>query len=284
MTNQRWLGSLMVALSGIAFGTLAVFGRSALGAGLPVPQMLALRFLGGAAVMWALTASRKELTWPSRSTLLGLSAMGALFVGEAWLYFESSRRIPVGLTALLLYLFPVIVVIVSWLVLRRPLGRSGALALLLSSIGVGLAIGAPVESLDPLGVALGAGAALSYSGYILLGARVQPELAPTLRSAVVMTVAGLLFTIAALGTSLDLDVVAAAWPALLGVVIVGTVLPIPLLLFGMARIGASRASIISTLEPVTAAIGGVVILHEALSPWQWIGAALVLVGVLVAAK
>ena len=61
-------------------------------------------------------------------------------------------------------------------------------------------------------------------------------------------------------------------------------IPIPLLLFGIARIGPTRASIISTLEPVTAALCGLVVLHEALSPLQWTGAGLVVGGVLLAAK
>ncbi len=281
----RWLGASMVAISGIAFGTLGVFGRGAIGAGLTVPQLLCLRFLGGAAVMWLLAVSRRELVRLPATKLAGLALMGAFFVGEAWLYFESSRRIPVALTALLLYLFPAIVVLVSWVALRRPPGRWGALALVLTSIGISLAIGAPVESLDLLGLVLGAGSAISYSGYILLGAKVHEGLAPTLSSAVVMTAAGLLFGIASLfGAPLEPSAVGAAWPSLLGVVLVGTVIPIPLLLFGIARIGPTRASIISTLEPVTAALCGLVVLHEALSPLQWTGAGLVVGGVLLAAK
>ena len=55
-----------------------------------------------------------------------------------------------------------------------------------------------------LGLVLGAGSAISYSGYILLGAKVHEGLSPTLSSAVVMTAAGLLFGVASLfGAPLD---------------------------------------------------------------------------------
>lgn len=284
-SQGRWLGASMVAISGIAFGTLGVFGRGVIGAGLTVPQLLCLRFLGAAVVMWLLAAARRELVRLPLRKLAGLALMGAFFVGEAWLYFESSRRIPVALTALLLYLFPAIVVLVSWIALSRPPGTWGIAALALTSIGISLAIGAPVESLDLLGLVLGAGSAISYSGYILVGAKVQEGLRPTLSSAVVMTAAGLLFGVAsAFGAPLEPAAISASWPSLLGVVLVGTVIPIPLLLFGIARIGPARASIISTLEPITAAVGGVFLLHEPLTAVQWAGAGLVVGGVLLAAK
>jgi drug/metabolite transporter (DMT)-like permease len=67
-------------------------------------------------------------------------------------------------------------------------------------------------------------------------------------------------------------------------VIIGTVIPIPLLLFGMTRIGASRASIISTLEPISAALCGLIFLHETMTALQWVGAASVIGAVLLVAR
>jgi drug/metabolite transporter (DMT)-like permease len=48
----------------------------------------------------------------------------------------------------------------------------------------------------------------------------------------------------------------------------------------MTRVGASRASIISTLEPISAALCGLVFLDEGLTPLQGLGGALVLAAVI----
>jgi drug/metabolite transporter (DMT)-like permease len=281
--GQR-VGSLMVAISGIGFGTLSVFSRSALATGLTVPQMLCLRFLGGAIVLWLFALARKEVSPLPVRQVLGFALMGTCFVGEAWLYFESSQRIPVALTALLLYVFPALVVVASWLFFGSSPGLAGLAALVLSTLGIGLAVGGIDGAIDGVGVALGLGAAVSYAGYILLGARRPLTVSPSFGSALLMSMAALLFgAISAVNGGLSLSPLGTAWPSLLGIVGLGTVLPIPLLLLGMARIGPARASIISTLEPVTSAVCGVLFLNEGLGPLQVVGAGLVVAGACVAA-
>lgn len=283
--SQQRVGAIMVALSGIGFGTLSVFSRSALATGLTVPQMLCLRFLGGALVLWAIAVLRRDVKRLSGPQLLRFGAMGLFFVGEAWLYFESSQRIAVALTALLLYLFPAMVVAASWAIFRQAPGRGGLWALGLSSVGIALAIGGPEGRIDATGVLLGAGSAVSYAVYILLGARAPAEVSPLFASALVMSMAALLFgLVAALSGTTELGALEHAWPPLVGIVGLGTVLPIPLLLLGMRRIGAARASIISTLEPVTSALCGAVFLHEHLGAVQLAGAALVVGASIVAAS
>ncbi len=271
----------MVAISGLSFGTLSVFNRQLSAAGLTVPQMLTVRFVGGALVLWGVAFLRREVQPLTRAKLFGFGGLGLLYVAEAWLYFEASQRIPIGLTALLLYLFPSLVMLVSWLALGERPGPRGAFALALSSVGIALAVGAPAGRLDLTGVALGASTAVVYTGYILLGARVQPGTPASLSSAVLMSFAALGFAVgAAVQGPPPPSTAFSAWPAALGLVVVGTAIPIPLLLFGMTRIGASRASIISTLEPISAAVCGLVFLHEGLTPLQWLGGALVLAAVI----
>ena len=275
----------MVAISGISFGTLSVFNRQLAAVGLSVSQMLMLRFLGGALVLWVLAIARREVTRLPLLKVAGFSALGLLYVAEAWLYFESSQRIPIALTALLLYLFPSLVVVVSWLAFKEPPGRAGIIALALATGGIALAVGTPSGSLDLLGVALGASTALVYTVYVLLGAKVQPGVDPTFGSAILMSIAALGFGIGALVQGrLDFSAALAAWPSVAGLVVIGTVIPIPLLLFGMTRIGASRASIISTLEPISAALCGLFFLHETMTALQWVGAASVIGAVLLVAR
>ncbi|MCU0701881.1 MAG: DMT family transporter [Myxococcaceae bacterium] len=278
------LGGVLVAVSGLSFGTLSVFNRQLAAAGLTVPQMLFLRFLGGALVLWSLALARREVRRLPVGRLLGFGALGLLYVAEAWLYFESSQRIPIALTALLLYLFPSLVVLATWALDRRPPQRRALVALALATLGIAFAVGSPTGRLDLVGLGLGAGTALVYTVYVLLGAKVQPGVGPAFGSAVLMTIAALGFGAAAFAQGqLDFSGAHDAWPSVLGLVVIGTAVPIPLLLFGMTRIGAARASIISTLEPISAALCGLA-LGETLTPLQLVGAGLVVGGVVLASS
>lgn len=272
----------MVAVSAIAFGTLAVFNRH-LASTLSVPQMLCLRFAGGALVLWLVALARREVRRLPTRQALGFAALGLFYVGEAWLYFESSQRIPIALTALLLYLYPSLVVSAGWFFGGDAPGRRGIAALVTSSVGIALAVGAPEGSLDAAGVAFGVGTALVYTGYILLGARVQPGAGPAFGSAVLMTVSACVFGVAASVSGWPSSPWVDLAPDLVGLIVLGTAVPIPLLLIGMTRIGPSQASIISTLEPISAALCGAVFLNEALSPVQLVGAALVVTSVAIVA-
>ncbi|MCA3014111.1 MAG: EamA family transporter [Myxococcaceae bacterium] len=281
--REQLLGGGLVALSGVCFGTLSVFNRQLAAAGLTVPQMLFLRFFGGALVLWGLAFARGEVRRLSARRALGFCALGLLYVVEAWLYFESSQRIPIALTALLLYLFPSLVVLATWALERHRPGPGRLVALALATLGIGLAVGSPAGQLDPLGVALGAGTAVVYTGYVLLGARVQPGTGAAYGSAALMSIAALGFFGASLAQGrTDFTAAATAWPAVLGLVFIGTVVPIPLLLFGMTRIGPARASIVSTLEPISAAGFGL-LLGEALTVAQATGAGLVIAAVVLVA-
>jgi len=48
---------------------------------------------------------------------------------------------------------------------------------------------------------------------------------------------------------------------------------------GLRAMEAGRASIVATVEPVVAAVLGLLLLGERLDGWQWVGGLLVLTGV-----
>lgn len=275
-------GLLLVALSGLCFGLLPVFNRYAAARGLGVTTLLGFRFMVSSAALWVWLLLRREpLGLPTRQRWVFI-LMGLLYVVESGLYFLSSRRIPVALTALLLYLYPAMVALWEWAAGRHPLRGRGLVALLCSLVGTGLAVGSPGHGMDPLGLFLGLLTAFGYTAYMLIGAKLQKGASALLASAWIMTSAGFVFLVVALATNTWQPAVALqAWKPLLGLIIICTVLPIPLLLAGMAKIGAARASVMSTLEPLGAAIFGALLLSEWLQPLQWAGGALILFAVIL---
>jgi drug/metabolite transporter (DMT)-like permease len=78
------------------------------------------------------------------------------------------------------------------------------------------------------------------------------------------------------------DVPAGLWPPLLAFGLVATALAIQTFYAGVRRIGAARASIVSTIEPVYTITLAVILFGETLAPIQVLGGVLVLAAVLLA--
>ena len=279
--GQRLEGLALVVLSGCSFATLGIFNRFAGSHGVNVLTVLTLRFALAAVILWALVLPRRQVR-VSGPKAAGFLLMGALFVLEAGCFFVSSRLIPVALTALLLYLFPALVMLLAWALRGEHPGRTGLLALTLALAGIALAVGCPAQHLNPLGVALGLVSAVGYAVYMLLGARLQAGVPPLLSTAWITSFAAALFLLLGLvsGGLHPLQALT-AWPPILGLAIFGTVVPVFTLMAGLARISATQASIASTVEPIATAILGALLLHESLQGLQLFGGGLVLLAVLL---
>jgi drug/metabolite transporter (DMT)-like permease len=77
---------------------------------------------------------------------------------------------------------------------------------------------------------------------------------------------------------------AAGWLAIVTIALVSTVLAITLFFAGLERIGPTRASTLSTLEPVVTVTLAAIVLGETIAPVQLVGGALILTAVIVLAR
>jgi len=276
-------GIAFVAASALGYGSMPVFARLASLDGVEPRSLLLLRFSTAAAVSWALFAVRRGRL-PSGRGLLTLVGMGAIgYAGQSFCYFTALTHASAGLVALLLYLFPALVALLSWLVLRHPLTRIQLGALAMALLGSLLTIGRAADG-SALGVAFGLGAALIYSVYILVGARLPADVSPVASTAVVTSAAAATYLVQAAVGGVQLPASAAGWLGVGGVVLFGTVMAIALFLAGLERLGAVRASVYSTLEPVFTLGLSAALLGEALTPLRLLGGALILGAVLLLAR
>ena len=72
-----------------------------------------------------------------------------------------------------------------------------------------------------------------------------------------------------------------AFLLLIGIGVFGTVLPVIGVNIAVQRIGAAQASLVSTVEPIMSMIISMLILSEVIQSLQWLGAALIVVSVIV---
>ncbi len=242
--------------------------------------MLLLRFSIASVVMVLIMIARK-ISFPRGRILFGLVLMGAVgYVGQSLAYFTALTMIPAGLVALLLYLYPAIVTVLSALFLKERLTAAKIGALFLALVGTALTV-EPTGSGRVLGIILGIASAVIYSIYILVGSRIMPRAGAVSSSTVVMVAAAVVYAgiVAIRGPVFPLTPF--GWAAIFAIALVSTVLPIVTFFAGLERIGPSRASTISTFEPIVSVVLATLVLGETISLLQVLGGMLILAAVVV---
>src|SRR3954471_6597562 len=197
------LGSVMIAASAVTFGALAVFGKLAFDAGVGVVTLLFVRFAVSAAVLWAATLrTRGALAATGMRAAVAALALGAVgYALQAGLFFAALTRMDASLLSMVLYTYPAMVTAAAIVLGRETPSRRRIGALLVSSSGVALVLlGAGASGFDWLGAAMGVGAALTYSGYILVCDHVTVDLPALPLSALVTTGAAVTFGVTGLAT------------------------------------------------------------------------------------
>lgn len=277
----------MVLGSATAFGTLAIFAKLGYASGLGTEQTLAFRFLLAAIGMVALAMviGQNPLRL-RRNQLVTLFALGGLvYTAQSLTYFIALRSLPASLVVLIAYIYPSLVVVAGWLFLRRAVSLWHWVALAASFAGVAMLVGGARYQLSwalvwPLALAIAS--PTIYTGYILIGERVMSSVAAVAASAVIMSGAALAFCLlAALNHELALPRNASGWAVGVGIALLPTMVAISLFLAGLPRVGAARAALLSTWEPVVTVLLAVVILGDRLSIIQVVGGVLVLLAVIV---
>jgi drug/metabolite transporter (DMT)-like permease len=111
----------MVLVSATAFGTLSILAKLAYLAGVGTEQLLAFRFVLAAAGMWGIAVIlRQNPLRFRRRDLVTLIALGGIFyTAQSLTYFSALRSLPASLCVLIAYVYPSLVVVAGWLVLRR---------------------------------------------------------------------------------------------------------------------------------------------------------------------
>ncbi|BAL24377.1 DMT family transporter [Azoarcus sp. KH32C] len=282
-SGERLSGALYVAISASAFGAMAIFARFARDSGADVVTVLFLRFAIAAALLTLIMLTTRR-RWPSPRNVAILAGMGGIgYVGQSFSFFSALNHASAGLVALLLYLYPFLVMLLGALFLRRPLTLGRVMAALVALGGTALTISGGVNG-EPLGIVLGVGAALIYSVYILVGSRVMREESPLASATVVMIAAAVVFGgLTAAGTpSWPQD--GAGWLAVVAIAVVSTVVAMVAFFAGMQRLGAADAATLSTLEPVVTLALAALFLGEPILSNQLAGGALILGAVIWLAR
>ncbi|MBA2559237.1 MAG: EamA family transporter, partial [Propionibacteriales bacterium] len=160
----------------------------------------------------------------------------------------------------------------GWLA-ATGLALAGLVALLSEGLGHGVTVG---------GLAWALGASASYATFILASAALATaDLAMESRLAAIFTVAAVLMSPALVLTSLAWVVSSAGVAMVTYMATAATVLAYSLFNRGLRTVEPGTAATLGLTEPLVAAVLGVVVIGERLSTLSWLGAAIVLVALVM---
>lgn len=261
------LGALGLVLGGIvsvqvgAAVAVTVFDRVGPGGA------VALRLVGAALVF--AVAVRPRLRARSGRDLAVVVAFGLTLAGMNYSFYEALARLPLGAAVAIEFLGPLTLAVV---LSRR---RVEVLWVLLAAGGILLLGEGELSGLDPVGVLLAMTAGAFWAAYILLSGATGRRWAGLDGLAVASVVAGLaVLPLGVLGAGTDLldtDVLLVG----LGVALLSSVIPYGFELVALRRLSARTFGVLLSLEPAAAALAGLFVLDQRLTPAQVTGIVLV---------
>ena len=292
------IGIAMYLVAAFLFALNGTLAKAALNAGLDPGHLTQLRN-GGAALLLAIfvAVTNPKAFKIARHEFWFLVAYGVVaFTCVQFLYFLTISRLPVGIGTLLAFIAPVVVALYLKFFRSTDVGSRIWIGIALTLAG--LALVAQVWqglTLDLLGLVAGLLLAIALAAYWILGEKGQMK-----RDAVSLTMWGFIFASLAWAIVLPWwgfpsDVMftypeplsggiptVPVWALMAWGIVMGTIVPFLLVLGSLRRIGAQRAGIVGSTEPLWAGVIALVVLGETLTTVQGIGALIVLAGIILA--
>ena len=293
------LGYAMVLTATALWGINGSMAKAALSSGLTSLRLTEVRSTGAAIVLVAaLALTRPRSLRVTRNELPFLLLFGVVGLAFVQLfYFVAIHRLDIGIALLIQYLAPVLIALYARLVLKEHVRRRvwAALILALGSLSLVVDLWNGV-ALDSLGVAAALASAVTFALYILLAEKAVTRRDPVSLLAIGFTLAAIFWAIVQPWWSFPTEYLddqiqmngevfsstLSVWALLVGVVLVGTIVPFLLLVGALRHIPATRAGVTAMFEPVAGALVAWAWLGESLTTTQLIGGAIVLTGILLA--
>lgn len=289
----RTAGLVMAVASALAFSSSGPFIKPLLEAGWSLGAALLVRMgVSGLILAPALVlAMRRERSFLRRHWRLILGFGLTAVAGCQILFFAAMQRMPVAVALLIQYLAPVLLVGLAWVRTRRAPSRLVMIGSVVAIAGLVLVVDISGAQFDLIGTLLALGAAVCVGAYFLISERAGDDLPPlALASGGLLVGAALMAVLCATGIlpfhAPAVEVVLAGvtlpwYIPLLWVAAIATTVGYALGVMAVPRIGSRVASFVGLSEVLFALGFAWLLLAEVPAPIQFVGGALILVGVVL---
>ena len=288
MRQYRDLG--LVVLGAVLVSTKGILVKFLYREGVTAEACLLLRAWVSLPLIWWWAYHKQAITeviGAPRSLMLGAMLAGVMsYYIAAWLDFMALSMIDAGLERVLLFSYPIIVVIARAVMAKQWPSMRVCAAVVLIYLGVIFAVGGFDKGLwqqNRLGAALVLLSACFFSYYLIANERYAKRAGSIgfIVYAVSAAAIALLIHFICFNDFEELNISFRAWVYLLLMTAFTNVMPLFLFSEGIRRIGAERAAIVSTVGPPATIFLAAYLLGESMNAIQLLGTALIIVGIIV---
>jgi drug/metabolite transporter (DMT)-like permease len=292
MTQRPPSGIWVALLSAATFGVSGPFAKSLLEIGWSPGAAVGVRIGGAALVLLVPVLLSLRGRWSTlRGNALTLTIYGVTAIALCQLfYFNAVARMSVGVSLLLEYLAPVLIVGWLWIRTRRAPHRLTSIGAVVAILGLLLVLDLGAEErLDPVGVLYGLAAAVCLVVFFLMSAKVQDTLPPLVMAGGGMFAGALTILVLGLTNIMPFrfvfaDVELAGWQTgwlvpVAGLVLISTVAAYIAGIVAAQRLGSKVASFAALTEVMFAVLAAWLMLGELPGLIQLAGGVLIVSGV-----
>lgn len=288
-SSHEGIGIICVILAGIGFAIKPIFIKITLPYNIPIDIMMLWRYVIALGFFMTFLTIRRKLTSlkPPSETSIPLILLAG-FLGcylSTYADYKALTYLDTAISRFILFTFPVFVVIITAFLERSRPPKSQILAMLIIQSGLYIMLlwGGNFGAISTIGILWQLAAAIIYGTYLLLIRRIGKNMSSVALSSWIISVAivSAVASMTAKGLwSEAFNFAPEAWFWLILIGFFSTFLPIALLTEGILRIGAPRASLISSFGPFLSMILGYYFLHEPIASTHIIGGIVIVYGVL----
>jgi drug/metabolite transporter (DMT)-like permease len=257
-------------LTGVTYGMNPLFGKPLLSHGVSVDTVLFFRYFLAFVILGLWLLVRRMSFRVTKAQLFRLLILGVTFSLSSITLFLAYDYIPAGLATTIVFLYPVLVAIISVFLHVYPSWQVW-LSICLTFVGV-IILSLPhgSVSLHWQGLLLSGASAMSYAVYLVIVNRSTKlrTVKPNVLTFYVLAIGSLTFLVHHLvGGGAFLAGVSGPeqWAEMAGLAVFPTLISLVTLAISTRRIGAVKTSVLGVFEPVTAICIGVLVFGESLT-------------------
>ena len=274
-------GYLLAIVSAVTYGLIPLFIIPIKTMGFPMDTTLFYRFFISSAFVSVYLFIKKESFRVQSHELFIMVILGVLYALSSDLLFVGYDHLTPGIASTILFVYPVFVAIILWLLFQEKLSRNTFLAIVITLSGVMvLSVKDNSFNINVVGLGVSVLSALSYATYMVIVNKSRIEISGILVTFYSMFFSAVYYLCKAVLKDVDLFPDASLLLHLSVFALVTTVLSITALIYAIQLIGSTPTAIMGALEPVVAVAVSVLLFHEKLTLNLSIGVVLIITGVI----
>lgn len=264
-----------------SFAVADILAQMTMRSGADVLTTVVLRGVAGMALLYGWLRFGVRLPPITPRARLISQGVGLLFAGNVYALFVAIDRLPIAIAILTYFTYPLLTGLAAGLTGVEKITWRGIAAAVAALLGLALMIGAHPVGLSVVGIVAGLTASSFRVTMLLITRATLANAHPlqiTWHSFVSSTLVLALIALASWNFHAPQTLV--GWLSLAGLSI-GTTIAVLAVFISIGRVGPFRTALFMNLEPLLAAILGVIVLGEVLTPLQMFGGAVMIVALVM---